>query len=85
MFDLWNDNGKCPPEVMATLPVAVSVIVPGDIDGDCDVDDNDRNLFVAVLLGLNADPTFLGRSDLNGDGVANGLDIVLFVEALIGS
>ena len=83
MFDLWNDNGKCPPEVMATMTIPVSVSVPGDIDGDCDVDDDDRNLFVAVLLGLNTDPTFLGRSDLNGDGLANGLDVALFVAAML--
>jgi len=59
------------------------VLLPGDIDGDGDVDYIDRDLFVAVLMGADADPDHELRSDLNGDGVADGEDISPFVIALL--
>jgi hypothetical protein len=33
MYNLWNDNGKCPPEVMATTVVPLADCV---VDADCD-------------------------------------------------
>ncbi len=56
---------------------------PGDIDADGDVDSDDLDLFVGVLVGLNQDPQHIGRSDLSLDGVANGIDVGLFVDEMV--
>jgi hypothetical protein len=84
LYDLWNNNGKCPPELMVTVTVPVSTELPGDIDGDGDLDDNDVIVFVAVLLGVDTDPLHVGRSDINGDLVVDGLDIQPFVVIFVG-
>jgi hypothetical protein len=39
MYDLWNDNGKCPPEVMATASATGLMIVDLDSSGAVDFDD----------------------------------------------
>ncbi len=82
LYDLWNNNGKCPPELMETVSLALTPVpVPGDIDGDDDVDGDDETLFLRVILGLDATPEYVQRADLNEDGLANGADIQLFVSA----
>jgi len=55
----------------------------GDIDGDGDVDLVDRDLFAGVLVGTNLDPLHVLRSDLNGDGSADGDDVALMTAALV--
>ncbi len=40
--------------------------------------------FIDVLLGVDADPLHVARSDMNCDGAVDGLDIQPFVEAMIG-
>jgi len=55
----------------------------GDIDGDCDSDPGDVDVFVAVLLGLETDPGRVSRSDLNNDTLADGQDIQAMVGAQI--
>lgn len=52
---------------------------PADIERDGDVDEDDVIAFVAALLGSPLFPEHLNRSDLNGDAVADGLDIAEFV------
>lgn len=59
-------------------------LVPGDIDGDGDVDLGDRDLFIDVLLGTNANPNHMARADMNGDGAADGRDCPRLVSALFG-
>ncbi len=56
----------------------------GDFDKDRDVDLDDLNTFVAVLTGTDTDPGHLETADINGDGVADGLDTQLFVDAILG-
>lgn len=62
--------------------LAADALPPGDIDGDVDL--LDRNVFACVRLGMNNDPVHIARSDLNGDGSADGCDESHFVDALIG-
>lgn len=57
--------------------------LPGDLDGDSDVDQDDLAIFVRVLVGLDTDPTHAGRADLNGDQRADGGDIRPMVDALL--
>jgi hypothetical protein len=46
MYDLWNDNGKCPPEVMRQIQVdLVPTTVPADLNKDFVVDLLDFAIF----------------------------------------
>lgn len=67
-------------QAMQMLPPAVPVF--GDIDGDGDVDLDDRDALIAVLLDSPLDPAHVARADLNGDGATNGRDIQDFVNGL---
>ena len=57
--------------------------VPGDVDGDGDVDTNDLSLFVQVLLGSDGNVDHQVASDMNGDCTADGRDIQGFVAAFL--
>jgi len=82
LYDLWAANGRCPPELMATVTIPVSGVRPGDLDEDGDRDEGDVLLFVNVLLGLETGEPYVSNSDLNGSGLPpDGLDIQPFVEA----
>lgn len=62
--------------------VATPGIIQGDVDDNGVVDLLDLDDFVSVLLGLDANPDRIDRSDINCDGTANGLDVQGFVEQL---
>lgn len=84
LYDLWNNNGKCPPEVMATVAIPVVSILIGDIDNDGDVDLADADLFAAVLVGNDTDSEHVAKSDIDQNTNVNGLDLQRFVAALLG-
>ncbi len=89
IYDLWNNNGKCPPEQMATLTIPVTTPLSlGDMDCNGVVDRNDIAPFALALV----DPTAyvaqypacaLNHADLNEDALINGLDVQPFVNALL--
>lgn len=72
--DIWYDvnlNGRAMPSF------DVVVTVPGDLNGDCDVD-----IFDLVIVGSNFgedpnDPDIDSRADANGDGAIDIFDLVL--------
>lgn len=72
MFDLWNDNGKAPPELMRTQTIALEPIAAcsSDMNGDQTVNAAD----LAVLLGAWG-PNPGNPADLNGDGLVNAADL----------
>lgn len=85
MHDLWNNNGKSPPELMRSLSIPLSFVpAAGDINGDGLIDLLDVDIFVEVLLGNDTDPVHQTRSNLNGDSDANGADTQNFVDAYLG-
>ena len=51
MYDLWDANGKCPPEQMEQLQInLVPTTVPADLDHDLDVDLVDFAIFAEYWL-----------------------------------
>ncbi len=84
LYDLWESNNKCPPELMIAQSIELTPVVnSGDINADGVVDDVDVALFTAVLLGLDATPDYVERSDMNDDDLTDGRDVQLFVEAYL--
>ncbi len=79
MYDRWNNNNKCPPELMATVTVPVSgpVIVPPDLDTDGDVDGADADLFETCASGPGiphkGTPLCI-KADLEPDGDVDQMD-----------
>ncbi|MEW6251190.1 MAG: hypothetical protein AB1716_11120, partial [Planctomycetota bacterium] len=90
LYELWRDNGKCPPEPIATRTVPLRPGRPGDLNCDGAVDFSDINPFVLAL----SDPLAYAVShpncnilngDCNGDGNVGFEDINPFVALLAGS
>lgn len=51
MYDLWDQNGKCPPEVMRQIQIdLIPTTVPADFDKDFDVDLVDFSIFAEYWL-----------------------------------
>lgn len=89
MYDVWNNNGKCPPELMRFAQTDLISWLPGDLNCDGEVNILDINPFVLAL----SDPVAytaafpncnIALGDLNNDGELNVLDINPFIAALGG-
>ncbi|MCC6358159.1 MAG: hypothetical protein IT450_05410 [Phycisphaerales bacterium] len=72
LYDLWDANGKCPPEEMAAAAVEVNQC-PADLDGNGSVDLTD----LAMLLSHYGTPSGAGHGDgdLDGDGDVDLTDL----------
>jgi hypothetical protein len=89
LYDLWNNNGKCPPELMASATLAVSVpAVEADLDTDGDVDDADMNLFGDCSSGPsiahNGSDLCL-KADLDNDNDVDQSDFAMMQRCLSGA
>jgi hypothetical protein len=68
MYDLWNNNGKCPPEMMAQAQLTLTVPPPdADQDEDYDVDIIDLYLFSLQWMNTGCSGGACGRADLHVD------------------
>jgi hypothetical protein len=56
---------------------AVTVTVPGDVDGDFDVDILDVVKITSIYAAKLGDPPFKPNSDIDGDGTITILDVVI--------
>ena len=86
LYDLWTSNAMSPPEMMASTTIALSPPMPGDLDGDDDVDATDFGLFVDCWSGPEI-PYDAGcdGADLEGEGDVDLADFAEFQPAFTGS
>ena len=71
------------PSVARIVQITADPPLPGDLDGDGELNLADAALFVQFLLGLNQpNACQLAAADGNGDGTLNGSDIRPFVSAI---
>ena len=77
----YYDDSYTDPRVKVATNLTPLPDRPGDIDGD--VDFQDRDVFVAVLLGTDPDPVHTAAADLNDDNLADGRDVAPFTLALL--
>lgn len=77
-------NQLCPFMCIRSNTIGPCEEIPGDVNGDGDVDTDDVQLFVAVLLGVDSDPYRVLVSDVNVDGAPDGKDIQPFTLIVLG-
>ncbi|MEW6249438.1 MAG: Ig-like domain-containing protein [Planctomycetota bacterium] len=88
LYDLWNNNGKSPPELMSSANFAVTpALVPGDLNCDGAVNFDDINPFVLALSGpagyyAQYPNCNWYHADCDGDGQVTFADINPFVALL---
>jgi hypothetical protein len=77
MYDLWEANGKCPPELMAQVQVNLTVRADLNLDGAVDL--ADLSQFCANWLASGcAGVETCGRADLTDDGTVDLDDFAEF-------
>jgi cytochrome c553 len=82
LYQLWNDNGKCPPELMQTASI---VLAPrtrqADLSGNSEVDFIDYAILASYWLN-DCTSEDCGQANLDdGDQVINESDLRVFVES----
>ncbi|MHC4912618.1 MAG: multiheme c-type cytochrome, partial [Planctomycetota bacterium] len=82
MYDLWNDNGKSPPEIMQTATIAlVPPGPPADMDGNGEVDFIDYGIW-AQYYGNDCTIDECGQANLDdGDDIINDGDLRIFCQS----
>ncbi len=85
LYDLWANNGKCPPEQMAQETVTLTPPPPGDCDGNGVVDYQD---FVDLIDCLTGPGGTLGSGcgcfDLQADESVDLADVLVFQQVFPG-
>jgi hypothetical protein len=77
-------NGLMTDADVTDLLLEPLCVLPGDINGDGNVDTTDLDLFINVLMGNESNHDYVNRSDLDRSGTANGNDVWSFVCVLAG-
>ncbi|MHC4395665.1 MAG: multiheme c-type cytochrome [Planctomycetota bacterium] len=79
IYNLWNNNDKCPPELMETTEIALTLQT--DFDGSGGVNFDDFALF-APYWGNDCTTELCGQANLDdSDDVINGADLAIFTES----
>ena len=77
IYNLWNDNGKCPPELMQS--VLMPLQMPGDFDGLNGVDFVDFGTFAAYWR-IDCTVGDCGPANLDdSDNIVNWKDLDIFI------
>ncbi|HIJ53235.1 MAG TPA: hypothetical protein HPP66_08785 [Planctomycetes bacterium] len=79
MYDLWNQNDKCPPEVMQTA--YITSLLQADLDGSGGVDFFDFSIFASFFGNDCIEPDSCGQANLDGTGRIDFADLAVFVDA----
>lgn len=79
MYDLWNNNDKCPPEVMQT--VSITSLLQADLDGNGGVDFLDLAIFASYYGNDCVAPHSCGNANLDGINGIDSSDLAIFVDA----
>ncbi|MFC1738055.1 hypothetical protein ACFL1G_03285 [Planctomycetota bacterium] len=78
VYDLWNNNDKCPPEVMETAEI--SLTLQTDFNGSDGVDFVDFAIF-ATYWGIDCTTESCGPANLDGIGGVDAADLAIFAES----
>jgi hypothetical protein len=76
----WRDSSNYPvrADVFAQI-VGVTVVCPGDLDGDCDTDLNDLAALLAAYGSVPGDPNWNPLADFDGDGDVDLTDLAFLL------
>ena len=61
-----------------------TVVVPGDLNGDGQVDVSDVNIVINAMLGKASAADCVGNPDLNGDGLVDVSDVNAVINRMLG-
>ena len=67
----------------APTPTPTSVVLPGDLNLDSQVDELDEPLCVNLFMEAVTDPGIASRADIRGDSADNVLDVQIIVNLLL--
>ena len=79
VYDLWNGNEKCPPELMRQTEISLLGLPLGNFDGDTDVDIDDFAILSAAWMAVEGEVNWNWECDLYSDGVIDTADLDIFV------
>lgn len=89
LFDLWDNNGKSPPEPMVQGNITLAGGLIGDLDGDGDVDVGDFGVFTQCFGGAFNPPAVTCpagvNADFDGDGDVDAADFAIFAQNFTGA
>jgi hypothetical protein len=78
VYDLWNNNDKCPPEAMETAEIALTLQT--DFSGSGGVDFVDFAIF-ATYWAIDCASESCGPANLDGIGGVDAADLAIFAES----